>query len=140
MLYARLFYLLNILFNFLKGYIMSKTTNALIIDFLDFKISMLKDEVSVCNEMRSVLIKRDQEEMEMQMQIQNPQVSITGDIQPEVNAAVENAQEPSIQETIEEAQKTINGDIEKAEQFEKNLTTSEDKPISSACSLPHFVS
>jgi len=136
MLYARLFYLLNILFNFLKGYIMSKTTDQILIDFLDFKIAMLKGEVAVCDEMRSELIKRDQEEMEMQ----NPQVSITGDIQPEVKAAVENAQEPSIQETIEEAQKTINGDIEKAEQFEKNLTTSEDKPISSACSLPHFVS
>ena len=136
MLYARLFYLLNILFNFLKGYIMSKTTDQILIDFLDFKIAMLKGEVAVCDEMRSELIKRDQEEMEMQ----NPQVSITGDIQPEVKAAVENAQEPSIQETIEKAQKTINGDIEKAEQFEKNLTTSEDKPISSACSLPHFVS
>jgi len=107
-MYARLFYLLHIIFNFLKGYIMSKTTNQLIIDFLDFKISMLKAETSVCEEMRAELITNEEDES---MASPNQENIFKGDIQPEIN------QTP--------------------------MTTVSEKviePVSTACSLPHFVS
>ena len=107
-MYARLFYLLHIIFNFLKGYIMSKTTNKLIIDFLDFKISMLKAETSVCEEMRAELIRNDENESMASPKQEN---IFKGDIQPEIN------QTP--------------------------MTTVSEKviePVSTACSLPHFVS
>jgi len=107
-MYARLFYLLHIIFNFLKGYIMSKTTNQLIIDFLDFKISMLKAETSVCEEMRTELIRNDEDESTASPKQEN---IFKGDIQPEIN------QTP--------------------------MTTVSEKviePVSTACSLPHFVS
>lgn len=50
-MYPRLFYTLHILFNFLKGYIVSKTTNELVADYLNCKLAMLKAETSLCEEM-----------------------------------------------------------------------------------------
>ena len=87
---------------------MSKTTNQLIIDFLDFKISMLKAETSVCEEMRAELITNEEDES---MASPNQENIFKGDIQPEIN------QTP--------------------------MTTVSEKviePVSTACSLPHFVS
>lgn len=58
-MYPRLFYILHILFNFLKGYIMSKTTNELVADFLNCKLAMLKAETSLCEEMLKTVTNND---------------------------------------------------------------------------------
>lgn len=46
--WAKMFYVLHILFNFLKGYIMSKTTNQILIGFLQAKINILAAEANLC--------------------------------------------------------------------------------------------
>jgi len=117
MLYARLFYLLNILFNFLKGYIMSKTTNQILIDFLDFKIAMLKGEVAVCEEMRTELIRNEDESTASP----NQENIFKGDIQPEIN-------------------NTQSNPITPMDLVLSSLPVDPVEPISTACSLPHFVS
>jgi len=127
-MYARLFYLLHIIFNFLKGYIMSKTTNQILIDFLDFKIAMLKGEVAVCEEMRTELIKNEDDAQPVQrddaqpVQRDAPQANIfQGDIQPEINNT-----QPS--------------HITPMDLILSSLSVDHVDPVSTACSLPHFVS
>jgi len=127
-MYARLFYLLHIIFNFLKGYIMAQTTNQLIIDFLDFKISVLKAETSVCEEMRAELIKNEDDAQLVQrddgqlVQRDAPQANIfQGDIQPEIN-------------------NTQSSHITPMDLVLSSLSIEPIEPVSTACSLPHFVS
>ena len=87
---------------------MSKTTNQILIDFLDFKIAMLKGEVAVCEEMRTELIKNEDSPV-----LQN---IFSGDIQPEM------IQSPTIESSVVIA-------------TDPQMTT----PISTACSIPHWV-
>jgi len=121
-MYARLFYLLHIIFNFLKGYIMSKTTNQILIDFLDFKIAMLKGEVAVCEEMRTELIKNEDSPV-----LQN---IFSGDIQPEM------IQSPTIESSVVIAtDPQMTTPISTVIATDPQMTT----PISTACSIPHWV-
>ena len=133
MLYARLFYLLNILFNFLKGYIMSKTTNQLIIDFLDFKISMIKAETSVCEEMRTELIRNDEDESTASPKQEN---IFKGDIQPEFNMNIEATNSLKML-NVDSNIPALENIIPKVEPIAEIKPT---EPVSTACSLPHFVS
>ena len=117
-MYARLFYLLHIIFNFLKGYIMSKTTNQILIDFLDFKIAMMKGEVAVCEEMRTELIRNEEDESMASPKQEN---IFKGDIQPEIN-------------------NTQSNPITPMDLILSSLSVDHVDPVSTACSLPHFVS
>jgi len=131
-MYARLFYLLHIIFNFLKGYIMSKTTNQILIDFLDFKIAMLKGEVAVCEEMRTELI-RNEDESTVSPKQEN---IFKGDIQPEFNMNIESTNSLKML-NVDSNIPALENIIPKVEPIAEIKPT---EPVSTACSLPHFVS
>jgi len=116
---------------------MSKTTNQILIDFLDFKIAMLKGEVAVCEEMRTELIRTELIRNEDESTASPKQENIfKGDIQPEFNMNIEATNSLKML-NVDSNIPALENIIPKVEPIAEIKPT---EPVSTACSLPHFVS